>query len=256
MTGVELDTTTASISRHLYPAADVRAESFADTRLPTRHFDAVVGNVPFAKVTLHDPAHNADGHSIHNHFIIKSLALTHPGGMVAVLSSHSALDAANPAARREMNQMADLVGAVRLPSGAFRRSAGTEAVTDLLLFRRRLPGEPKADTTWEPKHTSTTSTHACPHESRSRRRRPDGDRRIQLSHARHRRTTNRRTGRQPRRRRRKRTRCGKRHGSACGQIQDAKRNPAMNFVGQKHRTARLTKKVRRAVLYTSFKKPS
>lgn len=149
MTGVELDATTAGISRHLYPAADVRAESFADTRFPTGHFDAVVGNVPFANVTLHDPVHNAGGHSIHNHFIIKSLALTRPGGMVAVLSSHFTLDAANPAARREMNQMADLVGAVRLPSGAFRRSAGTEAVTDLLLFRRRLPGEAKADTTWE-----------------------------------------------------------------------------------------------------------
>ncbi len=149
MTGVELDPTTASISAHLYPHADIRAESFADTRFPRGHFDAVVGNVPFANVALHDPAHNAGGHSIHNHFIIKSLALTRPGGMVAVLTSHFTLDAANPAARREMNQMADLVGAVRLPSGAFRRSAGTEAVTDLLILRRRLPGEPKADITWE-----------------------------------------------------------------------------------------------------------
>ncbi|PZO60204.1 MAG: hypothetical protein DI639_05365 [Leifsonia xyli] len=145
MTGVELDRTTAGISRHLYPGAEVRAESFADTRFLTGHFDAVVGNVPFANVALHDPAHNSGGHSIHNHFIIKSFALTRPGGMVAVLTSHFTLDAANPAARREMNQMADLVGAVRLPSGAFRRSAGTEAVTDLLLFRRRLPGDAKAE---------------------------------------------------------------------------------------------------------------
>ena len=36
--------------------------------------------------------------------------------------SHYTLDAANPAARREMSALADLVGAVRLPTGAHRRS--------------------------------------------------------------------------------------------------------------------------------------
>ena len=49
------------------------------------------------------------------------------------------MDAQNPAGRREMQELADLVGAVRLPTGAHRRAAGTEAVTDLLMFRRREP---------------------------------------------------------------------------------------------------------------------
>ena len=149
MTGVELDSTTAAIAAGLYPHADIRAESFADTRLPAGYFDATVGNVPFANVALHDPAHNPSGHSIHNHFIIKSLALTRPGGVVAVLTSHFTMDAQNPAARREMNGLADLVGAVRLPSGAHRRAAGTEALTDLLIFRRREPDAPPADVAWE-----------------------------------------------------------------------------------------------------------
>lgn len=48
-----------------------------------------------------------------------------------------------------MNELADLVGAVRLPSGAHRRSAGTEAVTDLLIFRRRESGQPRRDMSWE-----------------------------------------------------------------------------------------------------------
>jgi hypothetical protein len=109
MTGVELDPTTAAISQALYPGATVRAESFADTKLPTGHFDLAIGNVPFANVTLHDPRHNAGGHSIHNHFILKSLELTRPGGMVAVLTSSFTLDGTNPSARREMNQLADLV---------------------------------------------------------------------------------------------------------------------------------------------------
>ncbi len=149
MVGVELDPTTAAIARGLYPQADIRGESFATTRFPRGHFDAVVGNVPFADVSLHDPQHNAGGHSMHNHFILKSLALTRPGGMVAVLTSSFTMDATNPAARREMNGMADLVGAVRLPTGAHRRAAGTEAVTDLLIFQRRADGVPPRDLTWE-----------------------------------------------------------------------------------------------------------
>ncbi|MFF1831123.1 helicase-related protein [Paenarthrobacter sp. NPDC058040] len=149
MTGVELDPTTAAISQALYPGATVRAESFADTKLPTGYFDLAIGNVPFANVALHDPRHNAGGHSIHNHFILKSLELTRPGGMVAVLTSSFTLDATNPAARREMNQLADLVGSVRLPTGAHRKAAGTDAMTDLLIFRRREPGQEPASTLWE-----------------------------------------------------------------------------------------------------------
>lgn len=150
MIGVELDPTTAAIAKGLYPQADIRTESFVETKLPGPLVDAVVGNVPFGDTPLHDPVHNPDRrHSMHNHFILKSLALTRPGGMVAVLSSSFTLDAANPAARQEMNQLADLVGAVRLPTGAHRRAAGTEVVTDLLVFRRREPGTPPRDDTWE-----------------------------------------------------------------------------------------------------------
>ena len=149
LTGVELDPTTAAIAAALYPHASIRGESFADTRLPAGFFDATIGNVPFAPVALHDPRHNRDGHTMHNHFIIKSLDLTRPGGIVAVLTSRYTLDARNPAARREMNARADLLGAVRLPTGAHRRAAGTDAITDLLMFRRREPGRAPAATAWE-----------------------------------------------------------------------------------------------------------
>lgn len=149
MTGVELDGISSAIAKGLYPAADIRNESFADSRLLRDTFDLTIGNVPFGNVTLHDPVFNPNRHSLHNHFIIKSLQLTRPGGLVAVLTSHFTLDAANPSARREMNGLADMVGAVRLPSGAHRRSAGTEALTDLLILRRREPGTPPVDHSWE-----------------------------------------------------------------------------------------------------------
>ncbi|MGP0035800.1 MAG: methyltransferase domain-containing protein [Solirubrobacteraceae bacterium] len=149
LVGVELDPTTAAIARALYPDADIRVESFARTRLPDAYFDLTVGNVPFADVRLHDPRHNPGAHSLHNHFILKSLHLTRPGGLVAVLSSHYTLDAANPAARREMSALADLVGAVRLPTGAHRRATGTDALMDLLILRPRHPDEPARETSWE-----------------------------------------------------------------------------------------------------------
>ncbi len=149
MTGVELDPVTAAISRALYPHAEVRGESFADTRLPEGSFDAAIGNVPFSDVTLHDPVHNPTRQSMHNHFILKSLRLTRPGGMVAVLTSQYTMDAQNPGARREMAMLADLVGAIRLPAGAHRRTAGTDVVTDLLILRRREDGQPPADDLWE-----------------------------------------------------------------------------------------------------------
>ena len=143
--GVELDPTTAAIAKHLYPHADIRAESFADTRIPTASVDVVIGNVPFGKVALHDKAHNAGNHSLHNHFIIKSLALTRPGGVVAVLTSHWTMDAANPSARREIAAMADLVAAVRLPMSAHQKAAGTQVITDVLVLRRRAEGDAPAD---------------------------------------------------------------------------------------------------------------
>ncbi|MGI8697141.1 MAG: helicase-related protein [Mycobacteriales bacterium] len=149
LTGVELDSVTATISAALYPQATIRAESFADTRLPAGHFDATIGNVPFGDVTLHDAVHNLGRHSMHNHFILKSLALTRPGGFVAVLTSHYTMDAQNPGARREMNQLADLIGAVRLPTGTHRRAAGTDVVTDLLILRRRGDDQPPICEAWE-----------------------------------------------------------------------------------------------------------
>ncbi len=149
LVGVELEPVTAGIAATLYPHAQVLAESFADTRVPEGSFDLVVGNVPFGKAALSDPVHNRGGHSIHNHFVIKGLHLTAPGGLVAVITSRYTLDAANPAARREIAGLADLVGAIRLPASAHQRTAGTRVVTDLLVLRRRETDADPAPVDWE-----------------------------------------------------------------------------------------------------------
>ena len=142
ITGVELDPTSAAISQLLYPNAQIINQSFGDLRLPDGHFDAVVGNVPFGRFPLYDEQVNPDAkHSIHDTFILKSLAKVRPGGLVAVITSRFTLDGEDDTARRQMANMGDLVGAVRLPAGAHQEAAGTGVVTDLLVFRRRLADE-------------------------------------------------------------------------------------------------------------------
>src|SRR5699024_11023405 len=146
--GVELDATTAAIARALYPSAHIRAEGFETTRLPQGSFVAAVGNVPFADVRLHDPAYNAGRHSMHNHFLSKSLQLVAPGGMVAAVTSRYTMDAQNPAARRELASYGDLVAAIRLPNEAFRQVAGTSVATDVLFLRRREADREPANVDW------------------------------------------------------------------------------------------------------------
>jgi N12 class adenine-specific DNA methylase/SAM-dependent methyltransferase len=149
MVGVELDPTTVAVAQALYPDAEIRAEGFERTRFPAGCFDATIGNVPFAKVSLYDPVHNPSRLSLHNHFIVKSLALTRPGGLVGVVTSRYTLDARNPVARREMAALGDLVGAVRLPGGTMRSAAGTDAITDIVILRRRAEGAPRAGEPWD-----------------------------------------------------------------------------------------------------------
>ncbi len=148
-TGIELDPTTAAITATLYPQARILTGSFAEVPgLVDASFDLVIGNVPFADVALHDPVHNKGNHSIHNHFLIKSLMLLRACGLLVALTSRFTLDSQNDRARMEMHRLAELLAAVRLPAGAHKRVAGTDALTDLLVLRRRDGDSPEEPAPW------------------------------------------------------------------------------------------------------------
>lgn len=150
MVGVELDPTTAAIAQALYPDDEIRTESYTETSLGADgYFDAAVGNVPFGDSRPYDKVYNRGNHTIHNYFINKAIAQTRPGGLVAFVTSHHTLDAKNPGFRRELYARADLVGAVRLPTGAHRATANTDVVTDILILRRRGQDETPQPFTWE-----------------------------------------------------------------------------------------------------------
>ncbi|MEV0732385.1 UvrD-helicase domain-containing protein [Polymorphospora sp. NPDC050346] len=150
--GVELDPMTAAIATALYPSAEIRSESFADTRMPDGTVDLVIGNVPFGNYRLADPVDNPGRRQpIHNHFILKALRATRVGGLVALITSRYTLDGSDEVhqdARERMAAMADLVGAIRLPTDAHAAAAGTEVVTDLLILRRRTEDPPEQTPDW------------------------------------------------------------------------------------------------------------
>lgn len=148
ITAVELDPITARLSGYLHPQAAIRQESFADTAIPANYFDATIGNVPFSPNILHDPRHNRSRLSMHNHFINKSIDLTKPGGLVAVISSTYTLDSSSDKARQEIYSKADLLGAYRLPEHTFTHSAGTDTMTDVLIFRKREDGQDPLSDEW------------------------------------------------------------------------------------------------------------
>ena len=136
--GVELDSVTGRIAKLLHPAADIRVENFRDTRLPP--LDGVIGNVPFADLKLD---WRGERLALHDFFLAKAVDALKPGGVLACVTSRFTLDKQNAAARERLAAQADFLGAIRLPSDAFRRE-GTEVVTDLVFLRKRGPGQPPA----------------------------------------------------------------------------------------------------------------
>lgn len=74
---------------------------------------------------------------------LAALRLTTPGGLTALLATHDLMDHPAPDGRRRIAELADLIGALRLPAGTYRRTPGTDEVTDVLLLRRRPTREPR-----------------------------------------------------------------------------------------------------------------
>ena len=144
--GVEMDSISGRIARALHPGQDIRIENFRDTRLPEDRIDAVVGNVPFADLKLD---YRGQKLSLHDYFFAKSIDALKPGGVLALVTTHFTLDKQNAAVREYLGSKADFVGAIRLPSDAFKRE-GTAVVTDIVFLRKRDRGETAhhADPDW------------------------------------------------------------------------------------------------------------
>ena len=135
--GVELDRVTGKIATKLYPQAKIQIKGFEETSFQDNSFDLMVTNVPFGGYTVFDPDYNKYNFYIHDYFIAKGIDKIKPNGLMAVITSKGTMDKQNPSIRKYIADRAEFVGAIRLPNTAFKQTANTEVVTDILFFRKR-----------------------------------------------------------------------------------------------------------------------
>lgn len=148
LSGVEIDSLSGRISKQLYPDTDIRLVGYEDAKYPKNFFDLVISNVPFGDIPIHDPLYKRQKFNIHEYFFAKSLDLVRPGGIVAFVTSRYLMDRQNSATRKYLIERADLLGAVRLPSSAFKQSANTDVTSDVIFLQKRVPGAVPVQIAW------------------------------------------------------------------------------------------------------------
>lgn len=151
--GVELDSISARIAKLLYPLAQIEEKSIHEFRF-NQPFDLTISNVPFGDYKLPDMNFyrngrgNLRGANIHDYYFIKALDLTRTGGLIVFITSRYTLDKAEQLYRHHLAGKAALLGAVRLPSIAFKENANTETTMDILFLQKT--NEPDPNPIWIP----------------------------------------------------------------------------------------------------------
>ena len=65
------------------------------------------------------------------------------------ITSRGTLDKLDSTLRELLSTRAELLGAIRLPNDAFKKNAGTEVTTDIVMLRKLRPGEAPAGPAWK-----------------------------------------------------------------------------------------------------------
>ena len=166
VTMVEPDFVSASICKALYADSKtiVHTAGLEVAPLRSESFDVVIGNVPFGNFRVHDSKFDGLKLPIHDYAIAKSLDLVRSGGLVLLITSTGTMDKINSNFRNYVAERAELVKAVRLPSGAFARLGGTDVATDILVLRKK--GESLA--TIEPSSFKNSQARTVRHEDTSK----------------------------------------------------------------------------------------
>jgi N12 class adenine-specific DNA methylase len=149
ITGVEIDPLSARITKALYSDSDIRQQPFEETKLPDESFDLAISNVPFGDYRVHDPRWNKYKFSIHDYFFAAAMDKVRPGGFVMFITSYYSMDKLDSTLRELLAEKAELLGAIRLPNNAFKKNAGTEVTTDIVMLRKLRAGESPCGATWK-----------------------------------------------------------------------------------------------------------
>jgi N12 class adenine-specific DNA methylase len=137
-TGVEREPFSAAVAQARFPLANIICKALEDLALVDKFYDLVVGNVPFGSALIYDRRTGGRTLSLHNYFIWRALMALRPGGIAALITSRYTLDAKKDVQRDMLREVGNLLGAIRLPSGA-HKAAGTDVVTDILILQKPTP---------------------------------------------------------------------------------------------------------------------
>ena len=149
VTGIEIDPLTARIAKALYPDADIRAQPFEQSKLADGFYDLAISNVPFGDYPVHDPKWNDYKLPIHDYFFAAALDKVRPGGLVMFITSRGTMDKLDSTLRELLSARTELLGAIRLPNDAFKKNAGTEVTTDIVMLRKLRPGGAPTGPSWK-----------------------------------------------------------------------------------------------------------
>ena len=140
---VELDQITGKILQYLHPDAAEKSKvyvmGFEKAPIADQWFDLAISNVPFGDYAIVDRSikdHTLRA-AIHDYFFARALKAVKPGGIIAFITSRYTLDKKDSKVREYIARRAELLTAVRLPRGTFKKNAGTDVVTDLIVLRKR-----------------------------------------------------------------------------------------------------------------------
>lgn len=150
VSAVEIDNVSGDLLSAVFAPHGVNVHicGLESAKLPKGYFDLAIGNIPFGNYPVPDTSKAPYASwSIHNWFFAKSLDLVRPGGLVVFITSAYTMEA-NESVRKWLNVQAELVHAVRLPEGAFKRQALTDVVTDIIVLRKRSSPQFGLDSLW------------------------------------------------------------------------------------------------------------
>ena len=65
------------------------------------------------------------------------------------ITSRGTMDKLDSTLREMLSTRTELLGAIRLPNDAFKKNAGTEVTTDIIMLRKLRAGEVPTGTAWK-----------------------------------------------------------------------------------------------------------
>jgi len=150
ITGIETDPLTARIAKALYPDADIREQPFEKIKAHRRIFR---------------PRHFQCARLAITPFTTRAGTITNfPSTTISLpprwtRCGRAACSCLSPRVTRWTNSIqpcvncfpgkTEFLGAIRLPNTAFKKNAGTEVTTDIVMLRKLRPGEPPRGPAWK-----------------------------------------------------------------------------------------------------------